>query len=195
MMVAPGLMVLWLALPASSAASNGPRPQEPPPGHRHEGHPGAPAGADARSPYAGGEGKNIKALSDEEIRSLREGTGHGMAIPAELNHYPGPRHVLDLAGDLGLTESQTSQVRAIFDRMHASAVSLGERIIERERMLDRAFAAGALDEAKLRELLGEIGRLRNNVRATHLQAHLETRAVLRPEQIARYDVLRGYAGR
>lgn len=167
-----------------------PSPQESPAGHEHPGH-----HAVAQSPYARSEANEIKALSDEEIQALRQGTGHGMAIPAELNHYPGPRHVLDLATDLGLTGFEISQARAIFDRMHARAVSLGEKIIDRERALDRAFAAGALDEARVHELVGEIGRLRSDLRATHLTAHLETRAILRPEQVSRYDVLRGYVPR
>jgi len=159
-------------------------------GHQHEGHsmPSAPG----QSPYAGSQGNEIKALSPEEIQAYQEGTGHGMAKPAELNHYPGPRHVLDLAAELQLTEKQTAEVRAIYDRMHIRAVSLGEQIIERERSLDRAFATGTLDQAKLQTAVGRIGELQSALRATHLQAHLETKAVLQPDQIRRYDVLRGY---
>ena len=198
-MISAAVLILPLALVANSSQSA--QPQSSTDAHQHDsmsghqqaGHSGVPG--QALSPYAGAEGSEIKALSAEEIQAYREGTGHGMAKPAELNHYPGPRHVLDLAADLKLTESQRIEVQAIFDRMHARAVSLGERIIERERALDRAFAAGALGEAKLQGLVGEIGGLQGELRATHLKAHLETKAVLRPEQIARYDALRGYASR
>ncbi len=198
-MISPAMLVLSLALLANSPQSV--QPQSPTDahqldsmaGHQHAGHPGAPG--QALSPYAGAEGNEIKALSPEEIQAYREGTGHGMAKPAELNHYPGPRHVLDLASDLGLTQPQKAEIQAIFDRMHASAVSLGERIIERERALNKAFASGGLDEAKLQRLVGEIGGLQGELRATHLKAHLETKAVLRPEQVSRYDALRGYASR
>jgi hypothetical protein len=43
--------------------------------------------------------------------------------------------------------------------------------------------------------VSEIGALQSDLRATHLKAHLETKAVLRPEQISRYDALRGYSSR
>ena len=49
----------------------------------------------AQSPYAGEESRAIKSLSASEIQALRQGHGMGYAKAAELNHYPGPRHVLD----------------------------------------------------------------------------------------------------
>ena len=39
----------------------------------------------------------IKALSDHEVSALLDGHGSGFAKAAELNGYPGPTHVLDLA--------------------------------------------------------------------------------------------------
>lgn len=51
------------------------------------------------SPYAGQESREIKALSPDEIAALRKGDGMGFAKAAELNGYPGPRHVLDLAAE------------------------------------------------------------------------------------------------
>jgi hypothetical protein len=48
-------------------------------------------------------------LSQTDIESLQNGTGDafgGMAKLAELNGYPGPRHVLDLANELELTPNQ-----------------------------------------------------------------------------------------
>ena len=50
------------------------------------------------SPYTGQEARGIKALSQDDIEGLLSGAGTpfgGMAKPAELNGYPGPRHVLD----------------------------------------------------------------------------------------------------
>lgn len=147
----------------------------------------------AMSPYAGQETSEIKALSADELKAYREGTGMGLAKPAELNHYPGPRHVLDLAGELGLTPSQAAGLKAIFDRMHEEAISLGTKIIEKEKALDRDFASGAIDERKLRNLTTQIAALQADLRATHLKAHLETRRILTQLQVARYDELRGYA--
>lgn len=56
-----------------------------------------PAAADTKhhgqhSPYAGLPAREIKALSPEEIADLAAGRGMGLALAAELNGYPGPRH-------------------------------------------------------------------------------------------------------
>jgi hypothetical protein len=54
------------------------------------------------SPYSGLEEWPIKALSDQQIADLRAGRGMGLALPAELNGYPGPIHVLELGDQLRL---------------------------------------------------------------------------------------------
>ncbi len=147
----------------------------------------------AMSPYAGKESSEVKALSADELKAYREGTGMGLAKPAELNHYPGPRHVLDLSGELGLTDPQKAEMKVIFDRMHAAAVALGEQIVAKENALDQAFASGLIDEEKLRDLTAQIASLQAGLRAAHLKAHLETKRVLTAQQVALYDSLRGYA--
>lgn len=158
----------------------------------HQEHVMSPQHDHAMSPYAGKAGSEVKALTAEEIQAYREGTGMGLAKPAELNHYPGPRHVLDLAADLHLTDAQTAELKAVFDRMHEEAVALGNRIIEKERSLDQAFASGAIDEGKLRALTAGIASLQADLRTAHLKAHLATKRILTATQIARYDELRGY---
>jgi hypothetical protein len=40
------------------------------------------------------------------MSTLLSGQGSGFAKPAELNGYPGPAHVLELAGPLGLDAPQ-----------------------------------------------------------------------------------------
>src|SRR5438105_2617716 len=91
------------------------------------------------SAYAGQQARPIKALSEDDIASLRNGDGMGFAKAAELNSYPGPRHVLALARELRLTDTQVGQVTAIHDRMSAAARPLGAELIDRERLLDRLF--------------------------------------------------------
>jgi len=86
------------------------------------------------SPYAGQEARDIKALSDADIQGLLAGSGTpfgGMAKPAELNGYPGPRHVLDAAeaGELELTSEQQGQVEALYAEMRSRAIELGQRIM------------------------------------------------------------------
>lgn len=155
----------------------------------------APAFAqEPASPYAGEETREIKALSAEEIADLRAGKGMGYAMAAELNHYPGPRHVLDMAGELGLDAETVRKTQALFDAMQAAAVALGGRLIEAERELDRAFAERTIDSARLTELTGRIAELDGQLRNIHLAAHLEMTRLLTPEQIHAYDALRGYGG-
>ena len=151
------------------------------------------AAAQELSPYAGEQERSIKSLSDREIHALRNGQGMGFARLAELNHYPGPRHVLDLADELGLGDEQLRGSEAIFDEMHRSAVALGEQIIEAERRLDERFANEDIEPEALSAALTEIGSLRARLRYVHLEAHLLQRELLTSEQIQTYDRLRGYA--
>jgi Spy/CpxP family protein refolding chaperone len=146
----------------------------------------------AAMPYAGQETRTIKALSDEDIDALRKGEGMGMAKAAELNGYPGPVHVLTLTKQLGLTDSQQRQVTAIFERMSAAAKPLGAELIAQEQTLDQLFAKGEITPERLTTHTAAIAELQGRLRSVHLRAHLETRAVLSPDQIARYEQLRGY---
>jgi Spy/CpxP family protein refolding chaperone len=144
------------------------------------------------SPYAGQETRAIKALSAEEIQALLGGQGMGLAKAAELNHYPGPRHVLDLATQLQLSEPQRTETQQIYDRMHQEAVRLGTLIVDKERELDRLFTVEAIDSHTLQSLTKQIAQLRGDLRVAHLQAHVEMKRVLSREQIDMYDALRGY---
>jgi Spy/CpxP family protein refolding chaperone len=146
-----------------------------------------------RSPYVGQQSRAIKALSGEDIEALRNGDGMGLAKAAELNGYPGPRHVLALIRELKLTESQAAQVTTIRDRMSAAAKPLGDELIDRERALDRLFAEREITAERLTIATAAIGDLQGRLRAVHLAAHLETRVILSAEQLAQHDKLRGYA--
>src|SRR5215472_6212516 len=145
------------------------------------------------SGYSCQESRAIKALSIEETADLFAGRGMGAARAAELNHYPGPAHVLELREQLGLSAEQIRAVQEIFDRMSAAAKPLGAEIVAAEKHLDEAFGSGSVVADTVRGDTAAIAELQGKLRAVHLTAHLETRAVLRPEQIARYDILRGYA--
>jgi hypothetical protein len=146
----------------------------------------------ADMPYAGQQTRAIKALSDDDIAALHKGEGMGMAKAAELNGYPGPAHVLQLAGRLELTEIQRRDVQAIFDRMSAAAKPLGGELIAQEQVLDQLFAKGEITPDRLAAVTAAIAELQGRLRAVHLSAHLETRALLNPDQVVRYEQLRGY---
>ena len=144
------------------------------------------------SPYAGQETRALKSLSEEEIQALLSGQGMGLAKAAELNHYPGPRHVLDLATPLQLSEPQRTETQQIYDRMHQEAVRLGTLIVDKERELEHLFAAEAVDSHTLQKLTQQIAQLQGDLRLAHLQAHVGMKRLLSRQQIDKYDALRGY---
>jgi len=144
--------------------------------------------------YAGQQSREVKALSAQEMADLAAGRGMGLARAGELNHYPGPAHVLELRDGLGLTPDQVGAVQASFGRMEAAAKPLGADLILRERALDDAFKAGTVTPAGMASATDGIRTLQGRLRAVHLAAHLDMRSILSAEQVARYDALRGYAG-
>src|SRR5262245_30244314 len=85
------------------------------------------------SPYSRQERREIKAPSKEEVDGYLSGDGMGFAKAGELNHYPGPKHVLDLAKQLNLSDEQQTTAQSIFDRMKSNAVSLGKQLVEKEQ--------------------------------------------------------------
>lgn len=87
------------------------------------------ANAQNAQPYAGMQTRPLKALSDEQIADLEAGRGMGLALAAELNGYPGPIHVLELAKDLKLSEAQRLQTQQLYENMKAEAVPLGQQLI------------------------------------------------------------------
>jgi Spy/CpxP family protein refolding chaperone len=143
------------------------------------------------SPYAGYEQRPIKALSEQQVADLRAGRGMGLALAAELNGYPGPVHVLELAAPLELTPEQRAKTQALFEAMKAETVPLGERLIAQEAELDRLFATKA-DDTALGAAVAAIGETQAALRTAHLRFHLRTIEVLTPLQMQRYSQLRGY---
>ena len=144
------------------------------------------------TPYAGHQQRGVKALSAQQIADLRAGRGMGLALAAELNGYPGPMHVLELADQLQLSGDQRQQVQRLFNSMKGEATSVGASLIEQETALDHAFAANHISEAALSQLTSQIGETQGRLRAVHLKYHLTTRALLSPAQRERYASLRGY---
>jgi hypothetical protein len=147
----------------------------------------------AESPYAGQQASEIPSLTAQQLAGLRNGEGMGMAKPAELNHYPGPKHALDLADDLGLSLEQRAQLEEIRSAMLSEAVGIGERIIEAEATLNRRFAHAHIDDGTLKQLTAQIAGLYGELRYAHLAAHLATKATLTADQVEAYDRMRGYA--
>jgi hypothetical protein len=134
----------------------------------------------------------IKALSEQQVAGLGAGRGMGLALAAELNGYPGPSHVLELADKLELTADQRTRVKAQFDSMKAEALPLGSKLIEQEADLDRQFAGRTVTPESLKASTAAVAATQGELRETHLKYHLSTAALLSRDQMQRYAQLRGY---
>jgi Spy/CpxP family protein refolding chaperone len=145
----------------------------------------------APTPYAGQEKREIKSLSPAEAEGYIKGRGLGLAKAAELNGYPGPMHVLELASELELSSQQKAEAQRLRNTMHQAARA-GKLLVQREKELNESFASGRISESNLAIAVREIARLQGEVRLVHLRAHVKMKRVLTPEQVTRYNTLRGY---
>jgi hypothetical protein len=121
----------------------------------------------------------------QERSALESGEGFGMAMAAEQNGYPGPRHVLDRKEELKLGPEQEALMQALFGQMKDQAIAKGREILQAEKQLADMFAQGR-PESQLREQVLRIESLRAELRWIHLSAHMATRRLLSPEQLLAY---------
>lgn len=167
------VMAVILVITASVAAARSSQYEQ----HVHEAVP-APAGT------------ATSALTAEVVQQLLNGEGMGLAKPADMNGYAGPKHVLEMKSELALTAEQERRVEAVRQRMLDTAKRLGQRIVDAERSLDAAFKEGRLTDAQLATRVAGIATLQGELRLAHLQAHLETKPILSDAQSRKYYELR-----
>lgn len=144
------------------------------------------------SQYAGQQNRIIKTLSEDDIQQLTEGKGWGLAKAAELNGIPGPAHLLEMKKEIALSDSQIKKIQQLFDDMNRKARIFGKKLIQLEAELNQAFASKTVNKQYLQEKLTAIEEVRRDLRYVHLVTHLETPSILSPEQISKYNTLRGY---
>lgn len=147
----------------------------------------------SHSPYSGQENRDIKSLSPADIDELQRGSGWGLAKAAELNGVPGPAHLLELKDEIPLTPAQIAAITKIYESMQAQAIEQGETLIGLERQLEQGFRDQTITDETLKAKLVEIALSLGQLRYIHLATHLKTPAILSPEQISRYNSLRGYS--
>jgi len=126
------------------------------------------------------------------VKQYLAGDGMGYALPAELNRYPGPMHVLELADKLSLSEAQRAQTQALMQAHKAEARAIGAKLIASERELETLFRDAKADRAVLAAAVSSAAGLRGEYRLSHLETHRRMRVLLSEDQIRRYDQLRGY---
>jgi hypothetical protein len=145
-----------------------------------------------QSSYAGMQSRSIKALSAQQIADLRAGKGMGLALPAELNGYPGPLHTLEMAEALELSKEQKLKIADLYKEMQMEAKSGGEAVIAGEDELDRLFKEKKATLLTVQKASAKAAHAQGILRAIHLKYHLATVEILNSAQVAKYNQLRGY---
>ena len=133
------------------------------------------------------------AFLDAEREAIEKGEGFGMALAADQNGYPGPKHVLDMKKELKLTPAQEAAMQKLMAQMKEKALAKGKDVLLAEKRLGEYFAQGK-SEDELREETYRVSSLRAELRWVHLSAHLAARKILTAEQTAAYQHLRHGAG-
>ena len=146
----------------------------------------------AATPYSGFDKRQVASFSDAEVAAMLDGRGMGFALSAEINGYPGPAHILELADQLGLTTVQREVIRQRFEFMQVRAREAATRYVAAEKALDQAFRENVMDLVAIKRLTVEADNMRSETRFAHLQAHVEARRILAKDQLERYATLRGY---
>ncbi len=145
------------------------------------------------SNYSGQEQRKIKALSQDEIDGYLTGKGMGLAKSAELNSFPGPKHVMELFQELSLSKSQIEETKKIVEAMKIKAIKYGQLLLKKEEEIEGLFSKGTVNPQVLARVLSESAKIKSKLRGAHLMAHIEQKARLSKHQIRFYDTLRGHA--
>lgn len=112
------------------------------------------------------------------------------AGPAERQDYPSANRLLEFGDALGLDQAQRNQLHGIQKKLDGEQAALGSEIAQIERRIEQSFADNAADIARIDQLSARIGELQGKLRAAHLTARLDAKALLTPRQLARLGGLR-----
>ena len=129
------------------------------------------------------------AFLEAERGAIERGEGFGMALAADKNGYPGPKHVLEMKKELKLTPAQEAAMHKLFADMQTKALAKGKDVLLAEKRLEELFAQGK-SEDELREETYRVASLRAELRWVHLATHLATKKILTAKQIAAYQQMR-----
>jgi hypothetical protein len=148
-----------------------------------------PHAAGAQTAPANPAEANHHAFLEMERAAIERGEGFGMALAADRNGYPGPKHILELKKELQLTPQQETAVQKLFAEMKQKAIARGKELLAAEERLEEYFVEGrSADE--LREETYRVSSLRAELRWVHLSAHLAAKKLLTREQVHTYMRLR-----
>jgi len=130
---------------------------------------------------------SVHAQIPADREALLNGDGNDQALYAELNGYPGPKHILDLASKLALTARQKHDIRELYNDTRTRARVLGKLIVKVEEEMHYAFNSGMLARESIEDDAESVGKMRGTLRGVHLAAHIKTRELLTKNQIKQYE--------
>jgi hypothetical protein len=132
----------------------------------------------------------VKTLNSKQYNALLNGDDlYGMAVVAELNHYPNPEKVIKFKKDLDLSPIQLNKLMAINKELHRKKLEMGLIIIRNERTLDSLFHTKKMDNGTLIFYANRYGLYQGELRNAILQACLVTRELLSQQQINKFEAL------
>ncbi|MEJ2483801.1 MAG: periplasmic heavy metal sensor [Gemmatimonadota bacterium] len=181
-----GAALAFAVLPASAQESSKPGSGM---GGMHQRHGQTDGGMRAGGGMGGGP--MLSGISEDEKEALLAGSGLGAGMIAMANGYPGPKHVLEMGDELGLTAEQKEEIGSLFAERKASFVELGTELVKKDEQLTAMFASGSVNTKDVEKLAREIGQLQGELRAGHLNAHVLTWEALTAAQREKVASMRG----
>ena len=103
--------------------------------------------------------------------------------PGRFGGPGGPMGILPMLGrDLGLTEAQRDQVKAIAESHKADWRALADRARDAHMALNEAVTTAPVDEALIRQKSSEVAAVDADMAVARARAHAEVFQILTPEQ-------------
>jgi Spy/CpxP family protein refolding chaperone len=120
--------------------------------------------------------------------------GRGMMGPGGPGMRGGPGGPGGPAGlplrELGLTDAQHEQVKAIMESHRDDQKAIGDRMQTARKALHDAIAADAFDETAIRAAATQVGTVEGDAAVLQAKIHGEVIAILTPEQLKKAKELR-----
>ena len=127
-------------------------------------------------------------IPPDKEQLLKGDSGNQTSI-AETNGLISPQKILAMKDQLSLTKDQIKKIDEIMKNLPISATVKGQDIVEAEEGLNNMFQSGNINEKTLRTKLERIGKLRAELRFTHLQVYLKAKQILSAKQWERLKEL------
>jgi Spy/CpxP family protein refolding chaperone len=181
----PAALLVAISLVSSPAVAQEHGESDGDMGGKHQMH------GQAQGGMQGMGGGMLGGVSEQEKEALLKGAGLGAGMIAMMNGYPGPKHVLEMGDELGLTAEQRESIGKTYGKVKAESVEFGTELVEKDEKLTALFASGSVSTGEVEKLSREIGELQGRVRAAHLNAHVETYDALTPAQREQLSSMQG----